>query len=123
METLKRVSVVALLMAASPVFATAQGTNTFDGTYAGVSAQNLGGMQGGSTSRCPTFAAPAPLTIANGQATSKWGGGSFDGQVGPDGSVRLKAANGGIFTGRIANQMITGRMQSACNYDLSWRKR
>ena len=61
-----------------------------NGAYVGVSASNLGGMQGGSTSRCPTFAAPPPLTIANGQATSKWGGGSFDGQVSPDGTVRLR---------------------------------
>ena len=123
MEILKHLSVAALLIAAYPAGAKAQGTNQFDGAYVGVSANNLGGMQGGSTSRCPTFNAPAPLTISNGQAKSRWGNGSFDGQVGPDGSVRLKAENGGVFTGRIANQTITGRMQSACNYDLSWRKR
>jgi hypothetical protein len=115
----------AILFAAFPEIAAAQGTNALDGTYVGVSATNLGSMQRGSTSAgCKTFNAPPPLTIVNGRVQGKWGDGSFDGQVNPDGTVRMKTQPfAGIFEGRIANQTITGRYQGGCNYDLSWRKR
>ena len=64
------------------------------------------------------------LTIANGRIQGKWGDGTFDGQVNPDGTVRMKTQPfAGLFEGRIANQTITGRYQGGCNYDLSWRKR
>jgi hypothetical protein len=117
------IGVGAVLLAVCPGLVRAQGTSALDGTYVGASATNMGGMQTGTVSRCPTFPAPSPLTIANGLVHGKWGGGSFEGQVAPDGAVRVKADNGGIFTGRITNQTITGRYQGACNYDLSWRKK
>jgi hypothetical protein len=115
----------AMLLAFVPDAATAQGTNAFDGTYVGVSASNLVSMQRGSTSGgCRTFNAPSPLTIVNGRVQGKWGDGTFDGQVNPDGTVRMKTQPfAGIFEGRIANQTITGRYQGGCNYDLSWRRR
>jgi hypothetical protein len=115
----------AVLLALCPGIATAQGASAFDGTYVGVSASNLGSMQRGSTSGgCRTFNAPSPLTIVNGRIQGKWGDGTFDGQVNPDGSVRMKTQPfAGVFEGRIANQTLTGRYQGGCNYDLSWRKR
>ena len=114
-----------VLIAAAPDIAVAQGANAFDGTYVGVSASNLGSMQRGSTSGgCRSFNAPSPLTIVNGHVQGRWGDGTFDGQVNPDGTVRMKTQPfAGIFEGRIANQTITGRYQGGCNYDLSWRKR
>ena len=116
---------IAVLLATAPDVAAAQGPNAFDGTYVGVSAWNLGSMQRGSTSGgCRTFNAPSPLSIVNGRIQGKWGDGTFDGQVDPDGTVRMKTQPfAGIFEGRIANQTITGRYQGGCNYDLSWRKR
>ena len=115
----------AVLVTAAPEVAEAQGASAFDGTYIGVSASNLGSMQRGSTSSgCRTFNAPSPLTIVNGRVQGKWGDGTFDGQVNPDGTVRMKTQPfAGLFEGRIANQTITGRYQGGCNYDLSWRKR
>ena len=41
MEILKHLSVAALLIAAYPAGAKAQGTNQFEGAYVGVSANNL----------------------------------------------------------------------------------
>jgi hypothetical protein len=120
----KWLGVVAMVLMTHPGLAKAQGANAFDGTYLGVSATNLGGMQAGSTSRCQTFAKPAPLTIANGHAQAPWASDTLDGQVNPDGGIRMKAQRfAGIFDGRIANQTITGRYQGACNYDLTWQKR
>ena len=118
-------SLGAILFVTCPEIAVAQGAGAFDGTYVGVSASNLGGMQRGSTSAgCRTFNAPSPLTIVNGRVQGKWGDGTFDGQVNPDGTVRMKSQPfAGIFEGRIANQTITGRYQGGCNYDLSWRRR
>jgi hypothetical protein len=115
----------AMLFVTCPEIGASQGSNAFDGTYVGVSASNLGSMQRGSTSAgCRAFNAPSPLTIANGRVQGKWGDGTFDGQVSPDGTVRMKTQPfAGIFEGRIANQTITGRYQGGCNYDLSWRRR
>ena len=48
-----------MLFVTFPEIAAAQGTNTFEGTYVGVSASNLGGIQRGSTSGgCRTFNCP-----------------------------------------------------------------
>jgi hypothetical protein len=67
-------ALIAVLLATAPDIAAAQGANAFDGTYAGVSASNLGSMQRGSTSGgCRTFNAPSPLTIVNGRVQGKWG--------------------------------------------------
>jgi hypothetical protein len=121
----KWLAFIAVLLITGSNIAAAQGTNAFDGTYVGVSASNLGSMQRGSISGgCRTFNAPSPLTIANGRIQGKWGDGTFDGQVNPDATVRMKTQPfAGLFEGRIANQTITGRYQGGCNYDLSWRKR
>jgi hypothetical protein len=115
----------ALLLTLCSATAGAQGVNAFDGTYIGVSATNLGGMQTGSSSRgCRSFNAPSPLTIANGHVQGRWSDGTYDGQVNPDGGIRWKSQPfAGLFDGRIANQTITGRYQGACNYDLTWRKK
>jgi hypothetical protein len=119
----KWLGVSAVLLALCPAAALAQGANTFDGNYVGVSAKNLGTMGTGSTSRCETFNAPARLTIAGGHAQAPWNGGILDGQVSPDGALRMKGTIGaGVFEGRITNGTIAGRYQGTCNYDLSWRK-
>ena len=105
----------AVLLITGSSIAAAQGTNKFDGTYVGVSAANLGSMQRGSTSAgCRTFNVPSPLTIANGHVQGGWGDGTFDGQVNPDGTVRMKTQPfAGLFEGRIANQTITGVTRAA----------
>jgi hypothetical protein len=126
MRTIERwLGLAAMLLMAYPGPAEAQGTTAFDGSYLGVAATNLGGMgERGSTRGCQTFAKPAPLTIANGHAQAPWASDTLDGQVNPDGSIRMKAQRfAGTFDGRIANQTITGRYQGGCNYDLTWRKR
>jgi hypothetical protein len=118
----KWLGVSAVLLALCPTVALAQGANTFDGNYVGVSATNLGSSQSGQTSRCITFNAPGRLTIAAGHAQVPWSGGALEGQVNPDGTLHMKTPVGGVFEGRITNGTITGRYQGACNYDVSWRK-
>jgi hypothetical protein len=118
----KWLGVSAVLLALCPGVALAQGANAFDGNYVGVSATNLGTMGTGTTSRCVTFSAPGRLTIAAGHAQAPWSSGTLDGQVNPDGTLRMKSTIGGTFEGRITNGTITGRYSGGCNYDLSWRK-
>src|SRR4051812_20743130 len=61
-----------------------------------------------------TFNAPSPLTIANGRIQGKWGDGTFDGQVNPDGKVRMKTQPfAGLFAHRQPDdhRALPGRLQ------------
>ena len=119
----KWLGVSAVLLTLCPTVALAQGASAFDGNYVGVTATSLGSQQPGASSRCQRFDAPGRLTIAAGHAQSPWSGGTLDGQVSPDGTLRMKSTSfGGTFEGRITNGTITGRYTGACSYDLSWRK-
>jgi hypothetical protein len=112
---------VAMAMALVPAVAHAQSMTAFDGTYRGISRV----LSYDSTKRnaCPPSGRVGMLTITNGSARVKWAGGSFDGKVAPDGTLRMNATNGSHFEGRIANRTIKGRFNSYyCQYDLTWQK-
>lgn len=109
-------------------------TSAFDGTYAGVSAENdsrgntlAGGRarpQGYAGSRgCPTFHAPAPLTISNRLAQVKWGDYTLRGSPTPQGGLTMTTGYGQKFEGRIGSQyVIKGQVVGYCLYTLTWRK-
>jgi hypothetical protein len=108
-------------------------TNAFDGTYVGVSAENnssgntlAGGRartQGYAGARsCPTFRAPAKLTISNGLARVRWGERTLEGSAAPDGSLTMSTGYGQKFDGRIEGQQIKGQLVGYCAYSLTWRK-
>jgi len=74
-------------------------TSAFDGSYVGVSAENIssgntlaGGRahtQGYAGARaCRSFRAPARLTISGGRAHAKWGDYTLEGYAAPDGFLR-----------------------------------
>jgi len=85
---------------ASPAAAAAQGTNSFDGSYRGVSITVE--KYGGKVGRCPAPSGPRPatLTIANGIVR----GGAFEGTITPQGALRLKTERAFVVEGRIDAQ-------------------
>ena len=110
----------------------ANATSAF-GTYVGVSAENnspgntlAGGRartQGYAGARaCPTFRAPAKLTISNGLARVRWGDRTLEGNAAPDGSLTMSTGYGQKFDGRIEAQQIKGQLVGYCAYTLTWRK-
>jgi len=97
---------------------------TFDGTYVGVAAQFLDTMGTGPGRMCPKFAAPAPVTIANGRAQGRWGDYTLQGNVAPQGALTMSTGSGPTFQGQIDGQFVLrGRLSSACSYDLTWQRR
>jgi hypothetical protein len=108
-------------------------TSAFDGTYVGVSAENnssgntlAGGRartQGYAGARaCPTFRAPAKLTITDGLARVRWGDRTLEGHAAPDGSLTMTTGYEQKFDGRIEDQKIKGQFVGYCGYRLTWRK-
>lgn len=107
-------------MLASPITAAAQGTNTFDGTYQGISVTVS--HYSGAAGRCPAppNPRPAPLRIANGAARA----GAFEGAVSPEGLIKLRTERAFVVEGRIDPQ---GNVQaqgsgSLCSWNYVWQK-
>jgi hypothetical protein len=111
----------------------APATGAFDGTYIGVSAENIssGNTLGGGRARtqgyagarnCLDFRAPARLTITNGHAEVRWGDRTLEGSAAPDGSLTMSTGYGQRFDGRIDAQQIKGQLVGYCAYSLTWRK-
>jgi hypothetical protein len=110
-------------------------TTAFDGTYVGVSAENVssgntlaGGRartQGYAGSRaCQDFRAPARLTITNGVARVRWGDRTLEGSVQLSGALTMTTGYGQKFDGRIDEQhVIKGQLVGYCAYVLIWQKR
>ena len=108
---------------AMPVAAQAPAATTaFDGTYTG--ARTLEStMTAHSTRQCPPSGPTAPLTIVNGVARTAWGG-TAEGSVTPQGGLVMHAPNGARIEGQIdARGTITGRLTSACSYQIVWQKK
>jgi len=97
----------------------------YDGTYVGTSAKLSGTSTGsGKGNACTQFAAPAPLTISGGHAQTKWGDGTLQGDVGPDGKLIMHSNLSGRFEGQIdAAGSLKGYYQGYCIYDLAWQRR
>jgi len=103
-------------------------TTAFDGTYAGVSRTLEGTMLNQST-RCPPLAQAGPLTIVGGVArtalgnTSYVGGGTAEGSVTLQGVLVLRTPFGERIDAQIDGRgTVTGRYNSACNYQMVWQK-
>jgi hypothetical protein len=108
-------------------------TRAFDGTYIGVSADNVsaGNTLSGGRARtqgyagartCRDFRAPARLTISEGHAQARWGDRMLEGNPAPDGSLTMTTGYGQKFEGRIDGQQIKGQVAGYCAYNLTWRK-
>ena len=110
---------------AAPVAAQAPASTTtaFDGTYTGVSRTLESTMAGHSTRQCPPNGRPGPLTIAGGIARTAWGG-TAEGSVNAQGGLVLHAPNGARIDAQIDGQgKVTGRLTSACSYQVVWQKK
>jgi hypothetical protein len=109
-------------------------TNAFDGSYTGVSAENIsnGNTLGGGRARtqgyagaraCQDFRAPARLTITDGHAKVRWGDRTLEGNATPDGSLTMSTGYGQKFDGRIDEKhAIKGRVVGYCAYVLTWQR-
>ena len=106
-------------------------TPTFDGTYTGVTVQNVAGGSitpgGGVASiNCPnyTVASLPPVIISNGLAQLQAIGLTFQGYVTPQGALRMSSGVGQTFQGQIDNRnVLSGQVLGRCAYDLSWQRR
>jgi hypothetical protein len=108
--------------------------SAFDGAYVGVSAENTsqGNTLAGGRARtqgyagaraCPSFRAPARLTITNGLARVRWGDRTLEGQVTPQGALTMSTGYGQRFDDRIDEQhIVKGQLVGYCVYNLTWRK-
>ena len=113
---------IAALVAA----ATADAAGPYDGTYVGTSLALKGTTSsGGKGNACQTAATtPAPLTISNGHAQTKWANGTMEGDVGPSGALVMHSALSGRFEGQIdASGAVKGNYEGYCIYALSWQRR
>jgi len=115
---------LAVGMAIVALAATAQ-AGPYDGTYMGTSLSLSGTSTGGKGNVCTTTAtAPAPLMIANGHAQTKWGTGTLQGDVGPDGKLIMHSELAGRFEGQIdASGAVRGYYQGTCVFNLAWQRR
>jgi len=131
----RSLSALTVLVAAFPADGQSLGppTSAFDGSYVGVSAENIssgntlaGGRahtQGYAGARaCRSFPAPARLTISGGRARAKWGDRMLEGYAASDGSLSMSTGYGQKFEGRIEAQQIKGRLVGYCAYNLTWQK-
>jgi hypothetical protein len=115
-----------LLAGVSLLVATvALAAGSYDGTYLGTS-MTLSGTSTGSSrgAACQTTAsAPAPLTIANGHAQTKWGDSTLQGDVDAGGKLVMHSNLAGRFEGQISNGVVKGNYQGYCIFALAWQKR
>jgi hypothetical protein len=124
------------IAAATPVqLASTQGpvssantTNAYDGTYTGVSVQNMSGTSalaesGDGLSTCVNYGVPPALTISNGLAQFQAHNVTFQGYVTPQGGLTMWTGLGHKLEGHIDNQYaLSGRLVEHCTYNLSWQR-
>ncbi|HVH82110.1 MAG TPA: hypothetical protein VM782_22120 [Stellaceae bacterium] len=117
---------LAVAIAAVSFVGAAGAAGPYDGTYVGTSLK----MSGTSSSSrganaCNTNAtAPAPLTITNSHAQTKWGNGTLEGDVAPGGKLVMHSELSGRFEGQIdASGAVRGYFQGYCIFDLAWQRR
>jgi hypothetical protein len=116
---------LALCVAAVATASASGAAGSYDGTYVGTSFLLTGNISSGKGNACGTAATvPAPLTIANGHAQTKWANGTLQGDVGPDGKLIMHAENSGRFEGQIdASGTLKGCYQGYCVFNLAWQRR
>jgi hypothetical protein len=97
----------------------------YDGTYIGTSLTLSGTTtNSGKGAACQTTAtAPAPLTIVNGHAQTKWAEGTLQGDVDAGGKLVMHSNPAGRFEGQVGNGVVKGNYQGYCIFALAWQKR
>ena len=120
MRTLFRTAlfVSAMVVAAS---ALAQVTTGFDGTYAKLSGEPIGGM----SQNCPPVGTPQ-VVITGGIVHMIWGdSGVFSGWVDPHGMLTLQSTSGLHFDAQIeANGTIKATVKlPSCSYAMVWQRK
>jgi hypothetical protein len=116
---------IAACTLATPVAAQAPAptATAFDGTYVGVSRTLEGTMIAPSAKTCPPNGRPGPLTIVGGAARTPWGS-TAEGSINAQGVLVLRAPNGARIDAQIdGSGTITGRLTSACSYQVVWQKK
>jgi hypothetical protein len=108
---------------AVPSIAVAQSNTAFDGTYAGVSNTQTGGVSGCD----PYNPTPRPLTVSNGIA-QYWGGSLdlFEGDVSSQGDFKMSDMVANIIIGKIdPSGKATGSGSvghSGCAFTVVWQR-
>ena len=104
-------------------------TSAFDGTYPGVSSQNISkgntlDVAGGNAPIvCQDYGVPPPLTIHNGLAQFQLLNYTFQGYVTPQGHLKMSAGYGQTVEGQINSQAVfTAQGVGSCAYNATWRK-
>ena len=120
-------AVPALTPASYAAGSAANTTTAFDGTYTGVSTQNISkgntlAVAGGNAPIvCQDYGVPPPLTIHNGLAQFELLNYTFQGYVTPQGHLKMNA--GQVVEGQIDNQgFFRAQGVGACAYNATWRK-
>ena len=103
-------------------------TSAFEGTYPGVSTQNISkgntlDVAGGNAPIvCQDYGVPPPLTIHNGLAQFQLLNTTFQGYVTPQGHLKMSGGQGGVVEGQIDNQgVFRAQGVGACAYTATWR--
>ncbi|HEY1795012.1 MAG TPA: hypothetical protein VGG57_02715 [Stellaceae bacterium] len=122
MHTLFRTWLTASAMtAALAAPAVAQGAPGFDGSYAGVSRKLVSDTSAHHI--CPPSGGIGVLTIRGGVAQTRWGSGTYDGQVTAQGTLTMRASNGAHFDGHISGNVAQGQsLNGPCTQELTWQK-
>ena len=105
-------------------------TSAFDGIYRGIAISGDSGAGPGMKTQdpysgCRPFAAPPPITIANGLAQFQAVGATFAGYVTPQGYLKLDSGRGATVTANFDPQtgIFRGQANSInCRYDVAWQK-
>ena len=105
-------------------------TRAFDGTFKGLTVQNVAGgsiTPGASTAsvNCPNYTVSSlpPVTISNGLAQFQAIGLTFQGYVTPQGGLAMSSGVGQTFQGQIDNRnVLSGQVLGRCAYNLSWQR-
>ena len=104
-------------------------TSAFDGTYAGVSTQDISkgntlDIAGGNAPIvCQDYGVPPPVTIHNGLAQFQLLNYAFQGYVTPQGHLKMSAGYGQTIDGQIDNQGVyAAQGVGACAYHATWRR-
>jgi hypothetical protein len=121
-----RMGLLVSAILAVPAVGQAQSANAFDGTYAGVSRQLV--IDTTPHHQCPPGGGIGPLTISNGSAQTRWGDGTLQGQVTPQGQLTMRATNAAHFDGQVDGRgAVKGRTLNGvafyCGYEVTWQKK
>jgi len=121
---------VQVALSSPPVLpvSSANTTSAYDGTYAGVTVENVSASgalaeSGDGLTSCVNYGVPPALTISNGLAQLQVRDVIFQGYVTPQGALTMRTGLGHRFEGRINDQyVLRGRIMERCTYDLSWQR-